>query len=44
MIMSLIIMKIIFICFYKDDISRSRIKSNARSYDYKSCDHGITLL
>ena len=54
-IMSLIIIKIRFVCFQKDEVNRLYVKSytgsHTRSYtrsciqlhNYKSCDHGITI-
>ena len=38
-----IIMKIRFIRFEEDDVGGSRVRSRARSHDYRSCDHGITI-
>ena len=51
MMMSLIIMKIRFVCFYKNKIdglrvklhARSRTRSYTRSHHHKSCDHGVTI-
>ena len=48
MINLIIIIKIRFIYFKKDEIDRSYVKSNARlyakSHDYKSCNYGVTNL
>ena len=43
MMTSLIIIKIRFICFSKDEIGVSRVRSHARSHNYKSRDHGVTI-
>ena len=41
---SLIIMKIKFVYFQKNDVNGLRVGSRIGSYDYRSCDHGITIV
>ena len=43
MITSLIIIKISFVCFQKDEVGGSRVRSHAKSYDHRSYDHSITI-
>ena len=48
---SLIIIKIRFVCFWKDEVGRSRVRLHGRSHarsrtvlnDHRSCNHGITI-
>ena len=47
MMTSLIIMTRKFVCFQKDEVDGSRVRSNARLHarlhDYRSYDHSITI-
>ena len=45
---SLIIIKIKFVCFQKDEVDKSHVSSHTRSHtkshDYSSCDYGVTIV
>ena len=41
MMTNLIIIKIRFVCFWEDEVGGSSVRSDAKSHDQRSLDHGV---